>query len=302
MRTMLCAGVLCACSGLAFAQAAGGALWLDGINDEANVGTSMSLGAFTVEAWVDVSSLTLSPASNGGSVLTFGNTGQQSFSLWLIPFRNPDGTYTTYSPRLQINYSNGTSRITAPSVLALDYDAWQHVAVSYDGSTARVYSGGVLRVEETWNTPINWLGNSTLSVGREAPGASEYIGGRIDELRVWSRVLSEQEIADGVGRLACPDDPDLFAYWNFNGGAAGTAPDATGGGRDLTLQNGAFLDTSDAPLVGPDVNGDGVLDNGDIGGFVALFLAGDLAADLNGDSILDNGDIGAFVAAFLAGC
>jgi|GEM_PF-3454823 len=51
-----------------------------------------------------------------------------------------------------------------------------------------------------------------------------------------------------------------------------------------------------------DVNADGVLDNGDIGAFVALFLAGDLIADFTGDGILDNGDIGAFVAAFLAGC
>jgi|GEM_PF-2441850 len=52
----------------------------------------------------------------------------------------------------------------------------------------------------------------------------------------------------------------------------------------------------------PDVNGDGVLDNGDISAFVVLFLAGDLAADFTGDGILDNGDIGAFVTAFLAGC
>ncbi|MFG0304775.1 MAG: GC-type dockerin domain-anchored protein [Phycisphaerales bacterium JB040] len=51
-----------------------------------------------------------------------------------------------------------------------------------------------------------------------------------------------------------------------------------------------------------DVNGDGILDNGDIGAFVSLFLAGDLAADFTNDGILDNGDIGAFVAAFLAGC
>ena len=52
----------------------------------------------------------------------------------------------------------------------------------------------------------------------------------------------------------------------------------------------------------PDINADGVLDNGDIGAFVALFLAGDLSADFNNDGILDNGDIGAFVSAFLAGC
>jgi hypothetical protein len=59
--------------------------------------------------------------------------------------------------------------------------------------------------------------------------------------------------------------------------------------------------TPPAPCLA-DTNGDGILDNGDIGTFVALFLAGDLAADFNADGILDNGDIGAFVVAFLAGC
>ncbi|MFG0305432.1 MAG: GC-type dockerin domain-anchored protein [Phycisphaerales bacterium JB040] len=49
-----------------------------------------------------------------------------------------------------------------------------------------------------------------------------------------------------------------------------------------------------------DFNGDGILDNGDIGAFVQLFLQGNLAADVNGDGILDNGDIGAFVQLFLS--
>ncbi|MFT5423819.1 MAG: endonuclease/exonuclease/phosphatase family metal-dependent hydrolase [Phycisphaerales bacterium] len=51
-----------------------------------------------------------------------------------------------------------------------------------------------------------------------------------------------------------------------------------------------------------DITGDGVVDNGDIGAFVTLFLAGDSSADLTGDGVVDNGDIGAFVTAFLIGC
>ncbi|MFT5425060.1 MAG: hypothetical protein ACI89L_002867 [Phycisphaerales bacterium] len=51
-----------------------------------------------------------------------------------------------------------------------------------------------------------------------------------------------------------------------------------------------------------DTNGDGVIDNGDIGVFITLFLAQDPAVDFTGDGIVDNGDIGAFIAAFLAGC
>ncbi|MFT5424808.1 MAG: hypothetical protein ACI89L_002610 [Phycisphaerales bacterium] len=51
-----------------------------------------------------------------------------------------------------------------------------------------------------------------------------------------------------------------------------------------------------------DLNGDGVVDNGDIGAFVTAFLSGDPSADFTGDGVLDNGDIGAFVTLFLAGC
>jgi len=51
-----------------------------------------------------------------------------------------------------------------------------------------------------------------------------------------------------------------------------------------------------------DMNGDGVVDNGDIGAFIVAFLSGDPRADFNLDGLLDNGDIGAFVAEFLNGC
>jgi|GEM_PF-3335922 len=52
----------------------------------------------------------------------------------------------------------------------------------------------------------------------------------------------------------------------------------------------------------PDVNADGVLDQGDIQAFVELFLFGDPASDMNSDGVLDQGDIQAFVGAFIAGC
>ena len=72
------------------------------------------------------------------------------------------------------------------------------------------------------------------------------------------------------------------------------------GGLDSVIVR--VLECTD-PTCGPaDVNGDGVVDNGDIGAFINLFLANDPAADVNGDGIIDNGDIGAFITLFLAGC
>ena len=51
-----------------------------------------------------------------------------------------------------------------------------------------------------------------------------------------------------------------------------------------------------------DLNGDSIVDQGDIQSFITLFLAGDAAADLNGDTVVDQGDIQSFIAFFLEGC
>ena len=72
------------------------------------------------------------------------------------------------------------------------------------------------------------------------------------------------------------------------------------GGLDSVIVR--VLECTD-PTCGPaDVNGDGIVDNGDISAFINLFLANDPAADVNGDGVVDNGDIGAFINLFLAGC
>ncbi|MFT5425015.1 MAG: hypothetical protein ACI89L_002820, partial [Phycisphaerales bacterium] len=77
-----------------------------------------------------------------------------------------------------------------------------------------------------------------------------------------------------------------------------TAP--PGETSSVTITDSGF--THAPPPCQADINGDGVIDNGDIGVFITLFLAQDPAVDFTGDGIVDNGDIGAFIAAFLAGC
>lgn len=64
----------------------------------------------------------------------------------------------------------------------------------------------------------------------------------------------------------------------------------------------AYLETIAPPPCDADLTGDGVLDNGDLGAFVGVFLVRDPSADITGDGIIDNGDIIAFVALYLAGC
>ncbi|MFT5422851.1 MAG: hypothetical protein ACI89L_000620 [Phycisphaerales bacterium] len=260
----------------------GDALTLDGVNDYAAATTSINLSAMTVEAWVNVDYLTISPLTNGASVATYGSGNAQSFSLWLFPFQNPDTTYTTYYPSLQINYSNGAVHsVPSTGITPIPYNEWHHIAATYDGATVTMYADGQPVSTQAWNTPINWLATATFTSGLEFPGASEYVGGQIDDLRLWSVVRSDADILASMASPPCPEDPDLFAMYSFDDDGQPGVTDLTGGGRDLVFINGATRSASTAPVGASQTC---------------------CAADLNGDGILDNGDIGAFIDAFLAGC
>ena len=53
------------------------------------------------------------------------------------------------------------------------------------------------------------------------------------------------------------------------------------------------------PQLTADVDGNGIVNQGDLVAFVRLFVAGDPAADANGDGIVGSGDVAAFVELFL---
>lgn len=81
---------------------------------------------------------------------------------------------------------------------------WHHVALTYDGTTARLYADGTERVSaaKTWN-----LVQGAAYIGRQVNGAGEYWNGLIDDVRVYSRALTAAEIAAlaaGSGGPATP--------------------------------------------------------------------------------------------------
>ena len=94
-----------------------------------------------------------------------------------------------------INIGGGPQNIHRVSASAADLDTksiWHHVALSYDGATMRVYTNGRLLGQKPINLPRT-PGTGALHIGRRPDGAVP-IEAVFDDVRVWNRALSEQEI------------------------------------------------------------------------------------------------------------
>jgi hypothetical protein len=85
----------------------------------------------------------------------------------------------------------------------LPLNTWTHVAATYDGDTAILYVNGKAVKTEAISMPIAAV-TSRILIGADANGeagdAGERLNGRIDEVSLYARALSAEEI----GKLAAP--------------------------------------------------------------------------------------------------
>jgi sugar lactone lactonase YvrE len=122
------------------------------------------------------------------------------------------------------------------SLGALAADTWNHVAVVYDGASVSFYINGAL--DQVVAAPaIGPLNNtSRVNLGRNSGNGTDRVVGLIDEVRVWNRARTLDELQQTMGSRLSGTEPGLAAYWNFDDG---TARDLTPNGNDGTLEGDA---------------------------------------------------------------
>ena len=94
-------------------------------------------------------------------------------------------------PGLRLNTGTSFPVVSGGSLLAAN--TWTHVAVTWDGSTMRVYLNGA---QVASGAAIGSLVNSSgpLSIGGNRLLTAEYFKGILDEIRIYNRALSVSEI------------------------------------------------------------------------------------------------------------
>jgi len=166
--------------------------------------------------------------------------------------------------------------------------SYKPVIVARDGGSERVKSFNQNLADDTWHQVVgvfnsidsrklyvdgNYTGQSTsdvtfidnamnTNIGRWGDNTpSEYFNGMIDNVIIWNKALSDEEIMNYYNNLPAENESNLVGMWDFNEGTGTSiANSASTGGYDGILQGGTFVSISD-PV--PDTDGDGVNDDDD---------------------------------------
>jgi hypothetical protein len=167
----------------------GGALSFDGVNDIVTIADHNSLDlttGMTLEAWVR-------PLSTAGwrTVMVKNVSGGMTYSLFISD-----------DVSLPTGYVRTSGDLNATGNAALGVNAWTHIALTYDGTTLRLYVGGAqvgsraVSGSMVVTTGALTLGGNNLGLG--------YFQGLIDEVRIYNRALTPLEIQTDMTTAVTP--------------------------------------------------------------------------------------------------
>lgn len=218
-----------------------------------NAGPLQSLSQMTVEALVKVDAFADGRGSNistlmgveGHFLLRFGDTAPNN-QLQVVG--RPSG-------------STSDEKLTS-SDWTVKTGEWTHIAVTYDRWTneVNVYINGVKKTPQTFGRfteSVNW--GRTYETETETERSfwigysyadDRYLDGDIAEVRIWNKVLSDEEI-NATNHFYKIYDPEtnynLVAYWKFNDGTGATITDYSSNGNNATATKVLTWNTVELP-------------------------------------------------------
>ncbi|RNC79838.1 MAG: choice-of-anchor D domain-containing protein [Winogradskyella sp.] len=155
--------------------------------------TSSTTGLFTLSTWIKRES---------------GSTNTSIVSKRDVAYTEGYDLKINASNQVEMNWINGSTRTISSSV-AIPENEWHHIAVTHDGTTARLYIDGVLETTSTLPLPLDTSRSFLIGAAGRDGSATAYFDGNIDEVRVWNaaltanqlRFLMNQELEDNAGTI-----------------------------------------------------------------------------------------------------
>jgi len=179
---------------------------------------------FSISCWIN-------PQSNSahGGIIGFRNNIDADF--YLLHLQNTNNIEARFTNSLGITYDVVVSN-------GLDFNQWQHLAFTYDGSYIRLYKNGNILDSTSATGNINNSSESFKLGVLDYQGSGFYLQGKLDEIRLWDIALTENEIYNWMCLEIDQSHPyysNLMGYWSLNDGVGLTATDQSLNGNDGTL-------------------------------------------------------------------
>jgi hypothetical protein len=202
----------------------GQALQFDGWNDYVNLGNVLHLKKdMSIEAWI-----TFAPNSTSAhrTVVQKGDGAYEQYRL----FWHSSGSLSFWRVG-----TNG-AEYKADYVFSPEINKWYHVVAISLGNKLQLWVNGELKKETTWiGEAVD--SNYEVWVGGNSYTNSMYWNGLIDEVRIYNRALSPEEIRFHYSRGG------PVAYWKFDEGQGTKVYDLSGNGNNGTLNLGTSGNT-----------------------------------------------------------
>lgn len=194
---------------------ANGALSFDGINDYVdlrNIYDDLNLPV-TISAWVYID-------ANAPFTVLFSS--QENSSVY-------NGfTFGASSTHVAIGYGDGLGENNGAFRRGMGADVssfagkWTYIAgVMRSGTDMTLYVNGTkltgIPEGSSNNTMASNYPNDIAKIGMfESNGFTYRFAGKLDELKIWKRALSDQEIADNMTKRLTGAETGLIGYWSFD--------------------------------------------------------------------------------------
>ena len=156
------------------------AWYFDGSNDYVSLGsTSMTGNYWTFACWIKGAS-----SSQGGSLWNFAGKGaadtDEVFNIWY------------QSNSITIEYTGANILYITPSTL--DDGNWHFLVIRQNNGSLTCYIDNSLIGTKSTSSPSSGARSRTLLIGKRDRGTG-YFKGYMDELSIWDRVLTTNEIS-----------------------------------------------------------------------------------------------------------
>jgi hypothetical protein len=216
----------------------------NGISDNISIPDSNSLSnmtSITISAWFNINQWDM--VNNQGWFPILSKTNSSSYGKYRL------GANTSISgqqPSFYGTLSTDEGIISQNNLYALNQ--WNQVVITISNGNSTISLNGV-QVFNGATTYTGWttIDNLPLLIGKDIPGIVDYANGKIDDIGIWNRALTQQEITAMYNGVNYSDTCNavsgslvngLVAYYPF----CGNANDQTGNGNN-GLVNEATLTT-----------------------------------------------------------